>query len=165
MINWNTYDVPRTDQVGILLPLLKILKSHVSRRTRAKGGTLLWPMSKSDRHGPRTLSYICHLPDPLLFSFYTTLKAVLRIRDILERTQIRGSIPMYLWLKDLDPAIFSVFLHYFLKLHLHNFSKKDVIKKSQNTKLFGWWYGSEPCPNGSESGRPKNILSHHCVKV
>jgi hypothetical protein len=62
--------------------------------------------------------------------------------------------------------------YYFLKLHLHHFSKIKIMKKSQNSKNRGLSYyfclviegsesgsGSVPRTNGSGhgSGRPKNI--------
>jgi hypothetical protein len=84
---------------------------------------------------------------------------------------------------DSDPAIFvsylqdgswkllffrSFFAYYFLKLHLHKFSKIKVIKKSQNSRNHGFSYhlctmtegsGAVPRTNGSGSGsgRPRNI--------
>jgi hypothetical protein len=83
--------------------------------------------------------------------FFVFYKAVLRIRDILVRIRIRGSVPTsdknFTPDPAPDPAVFSVtfkmatknvlffliyFAYYFLKVHLHNFSKiKKVIKKSQ----------------------------------
>jgi hypothetical protein len=54
--------------------------------------------------------------------------------------------------KHMDPTVSD----YFLKVHLHHFSKIKVIKKSQNSRnhCFSYYF----CLiEGSESGRPKNI--------
>jgi hypothetical protein len=92
------------------------------------------------------------------------LKSMLWIGDILVRTRIRASDP--------DPAIFVFDLqdankelffsaYYFLKVHLHHFSKKKVVKNSQNSRNQGFSYyiclriegsGSVSLSNGSESG-------------
>ena len=89
------------------------------------------------------------------------------------------------WLMDPDPAIFVIYLqdankklifntifsaYYFLKVHLHNFSKIKSQKESQNSKNQGFSYyffmiiegsgsgtGSIPLTSGSGSGRPKNM--------
>ena len=84
---------------------------------------------------------------------------------------------------DPDPAIFGINLqdaskktnfntifsaYYFLKLHLHNFSKIKSQKGSQNSRNQGFSYyycmmieksgsGSIPLTSGSGSGRPKNM--------
>jgi hypothetical protein len=55
--------------------------------------------------------------------------------------------------------------YYFLKLHLHNFSKIKSQKESQNSRSQGFSYyfciiegsGSIPLTSGSGSGRPKNM--------
>jgi hypothetical protein len=59
-------------------------------------------------------------------------------------------------------TIFSAY--YFLKLHLHNFSKLKSQKESQNSRNQGFSYyfcmgveGSIPLTNGSGSERPKNM--------
>ncbi len=72
------------------------------------------------------------------------LEAVLRIRDILVRIRIRGSVPLANGSgSDSRPAIFVIknskklfflcfFAYYFLNVHLYNFSKikshKEVTK-------------------------------------
>ncbi len=90
-----------------------------------------------------------------------------------------GSGDPCLWLVDLDPdpAIFVIDLQdaskklifstifsacYFLKVHLHYFSKIKV-KKSHKIVGFSYYFcmmiegsGSIPLTSGSESGRPKN---------
>jgi hypothetical protein len=92
------------------------------------------------------------------------LQTVFRIHDILGwiRIRIRGSMPLTngSGSPDPDPAIFVIDLqdaskklnfntifsaYYFLKVHLHHFSKI----KSQK--------GSIPLTSGSGSGRPKNM--------
>ncbi len=124
-------------------------------------------------------------------------KAVLRIHDILGwiRIRIRGFMPLTdgsgsgSWIRILlfsseifkMPAknqffntIFSAY--YFLKVHLHPFSKIKSQKESQNSRNQGFSYyfcmmikgsgsragsgsGSIPLPSGSGSGsgRPKNM--------
>ncbi len=102
-----------------------------------------------------------------------------------------GSADPCLWLMDQDPAVFvmdpqdankkllitnlkkSFSAYYFLKVHLHHFSKINVKKTSQNTRNQGFSYylclmieesgsvsglGSIPLTNwsGSKSRRPKN---------
>jgi hypothetical protein len=66
-----------------------------------------------------------------------TPEPMLQIRDIL--VPIR-SADSYLWRMDPDPAknyfFPSFFAYYFLKVHLHHFTKK-VIKKSQNSRNLG----------------------------
>ncbi len=96
-----------------------------------------------------------------------------------------GSADPCLWLMDPDPdpsifvidlqvvkknqifkTIFSAF--YFLKVHLHHFSKRKIKKESQNSRNrdFSYYFcmmiegsgaGSIPLTNGSGSGRPKNM--------
>jgi hypothetical protein len=129
------------------------------------------------------------------------LKTVLRIHAILGwiRIRIRGSMPMTngsrfgsgSWIRILIfssltfkmPAknyffnkIFSAY--YFLKLHLHHFSKIKSQTESQNSRnpgfSFSYYFcrmiegsgsgsragsgsGSIPLTNGSGSGRPKNM--------
>jgi hypothetical protein len=85
------------------------------------------------------------------------------------------------WLMYLDPAIFVIDLkdaskklifntifsaYYFLKVHLHHFSKIINQKVSQNRRNQGFSYyscmmiegsGSIPLTKGSGSGRPKNM--------
>jgi hypothetical protein len=124
---------------------------------------------------------------------------VLRIHDILGwiRIRIRGSMPLTngsgSWILDPDPSIFVIDLqdagnktkfltifsaYYFLKLHLHHFSKIKSEKESQNRRNQGFSYyfcmmiegsgsgsgsraGSGSIPltsgSGSGSGRPKNM--------
>jgi len=62
-----------------------------------------------------------------------------------------------------NPAIFSAC--YFLKVHLHYFSKIKSQKESQNSRIqcFSYYFcmmiegsGSIPLTSGSGSGRPKN---------
>ncbi len=115
---------------------------------------------------------------------------VFLIHDILVwiRIRIRGSMPLTngsgfgSWIRILlfpsltlqMPAknkffstVFSAF--YFLKVHLHYFSKIKSQKESQNSRLQGFYYyycmmiegsgsgaGSIPLTRGSGSGRPKN---------
>jgi hypothetical protein len=106
---------------------------------------------------------------------------VLRIHDILGwiRIRIRGSIPLTngsgsgfgsgSWIRILlfssltfkMPAknlffntIFSAY--YFLKLHLHNFSKIKSQKESLNSRNQGFSYYFCMMIEGSGSGRPKN---------
>ncbi len=98
-----------------------------------------------------------------------------------------GSGDPCLWLmdpdpeSDPDPAIFVIDLqdaskklnfntifsaYYFLKVHLHHFSKIKSQKESQNSRNQGFSYnfcimiegsGSIPLTSGSGSGRPKNM--------
>ncbi len=105
-------------------------------------------------------------------------KAVLRIHDILGwiRIRIRGSMPLTngsgsgSWIRILPflsltfkmPAknlffntIFSAY--YFLKLHLHHFSKINSKKESQNSKNQGFSYYFCMTIEGSGSGRPRNM--------
>ncbi len=125
--------------------------------------------------------------------FHKTLEllAVLQIHEILLRIQIRGSIPLTNLDADPEPAIFvcdlqnvnkklvfllSFFAYYFLKVHLHHFSKikshTEVTKKpKQQESIFfliqrylmikgsgsGARSRSVSLTNGSRSGRPKNI--------
>ncbi len=51
------------------------------------------------------------------------------------------------------------FAYYFLKLHIHNFSKMKVIKKSQNSRNQAFFYYFCVMIEGSGAGsrRPKNI--------
>ncbi len=106
---------------------------------------------------------------------------MLRIHDILGwiRIRIRGSIPLTngsgsgfgsgSWIRILlfssltfkMPAknlffntIFSAY--YFLKLHLHNFSKIKSQKESLNSRNQGFSYYFCMMIEGSGSGRPKN---------
>ncbi len=121
---------------------------------------------------------------------------VLRIHDILGWIRIRGSMPLtngsgfgsgswirILLFSSLTPSrcqqktnffntIFSAY--YFLKLHLHHFSKIKSQKQSQNSRNQGFSYqfcmmiegsgsragsgsGSIHLTSGSGSGRPKNM--------
>ncbi len=107
-------------------------------------------------------------------------KAVFRIYDILGwiRIRIRGSMPLtngsgsgsgsgscYFrhWLQDASKklifnTIFSAY--FFLKVHLHHFSKIKGQKESQNSMMIegsGSGAGSIPRTSGSGSGRPKNM--------
>jgi len=80
----------------------------------------------------------------------------------------------YLWLMDPDPAskkiiFYTIFSsYYFLKVHLHHFSKIKSQKESQNSRnqgfscyfcmmIEGSGSGSIPLTSGSGSGRPKNM--------
>ncbi len=118
------------------------------------------------------------------------LGAVFRIRDILVwiRIRIRGSMPLTngygsgfgsgsFFVTDLQDAnkkkfILFFLLYYFLKIHLHLFSKIKSQKESQNSRNPGFSYyfcmmiegsrsgsgeGSIPLTNGSGSRRPKNM--------
>jgi hypothetical protein len=92
-----------------------------------------------------------------------------------------GSADPCLWLMDPDPTIFVIDLQdatifsacYFLKVHLHYFSKIKSQKESQNSRTQGFSYyfcmmiegsgsgsragsASIPLTSGSGSGRPKN---------
>ncbi len=76
-----------------------------------------------------------------LLIYWGTGSAVLRIRDILVRIRIRGSVPLYWsgsgsgYLQDGNQKL--VFLPYFLKLHLHHFSKtKSGSGSTAKTFLF-----------------------------
>jgi hypothetical protein len=121
---------------------------------------------------------------------------VFRIHDILGwiRIRIRGSMPLTNGSGsglDPDPAIFIIDLqdaskklifntffssYYFLKVHLHHFSKIKSQKEPQNSRNQGFSYyfcmmiegsgsgsragsgsGSIPLNSGSGSGRPKNM--------
>ncbi len=94
-----------------------------------------------------------------------------------------GSADPCFWLMDLDPAIFVIDLqdaskkliyntifsaYYFLKVHLHHFSKIKSQKESQNRWNQGFSYyfcimiegsgsGSISLTSGSGSERPKNM--------
>ncbi len=64
--------------------------------------------------------------------------AVLRIHDILVRTRNRGFMPV-LWLSNPDPDLnFSAY--YFLKVHLHHFSKIKSKKEEKNSRNEGFSY-------------------------
>jgi hypothetical protein len=106
--------------------------------------------------------------------------SVLQIRDILVQIRIHTSDFLD---PTPDPAIFvsdlqegnknnnfsaKFFAYYFLKVHLHHFSKIKSINKSQKSRNQGFSYyfclmmersgsGSIPMTNRSGSGRPKNI--------
>jgi hypothetical protein len=124
---------------------------------------------------------------------------VFRIHEILGwiRIRIRGSMPLTCgsgsgsWILDPDPAffvidlqdasqklifntIFSAYYPYFLKVHLHHFSKIKSQKEPQNCRNQGFSYyfcmmiegsgsgsragsGSIPLTSGSGSGWPKNM--------
>ncbi len=92
-----------------------------------------------------------------------------------------GSSDPCFWLMDPDPAILVIGLqdaskkqifntifsaYYFLKVHLHHFSKIKCQKESQNRRNqdFSYYFfmiiegsGSIPLTSGSGSGRPKNM--------
>jgi hypothetical protein len=115
----------------------------------------------------------------IIVKYRYVLYPVLRIHDILGwiRIRIRGSMSLT------DPAIFVMDLqdaskklifytifsaYYFLRLHLHHFSKIKSQKESQNSRNQGFSYyfcmmiegsGSIPLASGSGSGswRPKNM--------
>ncbi len=101
---------------------------------------------------------------------------MLRIHDILGwiwiRIRIRGSMPLTngsgSWIRILlfssltfkMPAKNNFFLHtayYFLKVHLHHFSKIKSLKESQNSRNRGLSYYFCMMIEGSGSGRPKNM--------
>jgi hypothetical protein len=110
---------------------------------------------------------------------------VLRIHDILGwiRIRIRVSMPLTngsgSWIRILlfssltfdasKKLIFNTIFsaYYFLKVHLHHFSKIKSQKESQNTRNQGFSYyfcmikgsgsGSIPLTSESGSGRPKNM--------
>jgi hypothetical protein len=118
-------------------------------------------------------------------------RPVLRIHDILGWIRIRGSMSLTngsgsgSWIRILifSSLTFQMpaknnFLHiffstyYFLKLHLHHFSKIKSQKESQNSRNQGFSYyfcmmiegsgsragsGSVHLTTGSGSGRPKNM--------
>ncbi len=106
-----------------------------------------------------------------------SVKAVLRIHDILVwiriRIWIRGSMPLNSgswWGCGSGSCYFrqSFSAYYFLKVHLHHFSKIKSRKKSQSSKYQGFSYsfclviegsgagsGSIPLNNGTGSTRPK----------
>ena len=63
---------------------------------------------------------------------------------------------------------------YFLKLHLHHFSKIKSKKESQNSRNQGFSYyfctfiersGSIPLTSGSRSGRPRNMLIRIRIRI
>ncbi len=110
--------------------------------------------------------------------------AMLRIHDILVWIRIRGSMPLTngscyfrLWplrcqQKNNFLAIFSAY--YFLKVHLHHFSKIKSLKESQNSRNQGFSYyffmmiegsGSIPTTNGSGSGRAKNMWIRIRIRI
>ncbi len=81
-----------------------------------------------------------------------------------------GSADPCLRLMNPDPAIFVIdlqdaskkkfFVHtayYFLKVHLHHFSKIKSLKESQNSRNQGLSYYFCMMIEGSGSGRPKNM--------
>jgi hypothetical protein len=102
--------------------------------------------------------------------------------------------PVRIRILDPDPAIFVIDLqdaskklifntifsaYYFLKVHLHHFSKVKSQKESQNRRNQGFSYyfcmniegsgaesGSGPIPltSGSGSGRPKNMWIR-CIRI
>ncbi len=118
---------------------------------------------------------------------------MLRIHDILGWIRIRGSMPLTSgfgfgsgsWIRILlissltfkmlaKNKMFNIIISadYFLKLHLHHFSKIKSKKESQNSRNQGFSYyfctliegsgsgagsGSIPLTSGSGSGRPKNM--------
>jgi hypothetical protein len=139
------------------------------------------------------------------FSVVFCPEAVFRIHEILGWIRIRGSMPLTSgsgfgsWIRiririlDPDPAIFVIDLqdtskelifniifsaYYFLKVHLHHFSKIKSQKEPQNSKNQGFSYffcmmiegsgsgfragsGSIHLTSGSGSGRPKNM----CIRI
>jgi hypothetical protein len=147
-------------------------------------GRIILPLSPLP--SPANLSYRFVSKSQMVMFF-----AVLRIHDILRwiriRIRIRGSMPLtngsgsgfgsgsrirILLFSSLTfkmPAknkflntIFSAY--YFLKLHLHHFSKIKSQKESENNRNQGISYyfcmmieGSIPLTSGSRSGRPKNM--------
>ncbi len=99
------------------------------------------------------------------------LRPVFRIHDILERIRIRGSMPLTngsgsesgsgscffssLTFKMPTKKIFSFNIysvHYFLKVHLHNFLKIKSQKESQNSRSQGFSYYFCMMTEGSGSG-------------
>ncbi len=104
----------------------------------------------------------------ILCSFTLCLQSVFRIHDILGwiRILLFSSLTFNLPAKNLFffNTIFSA--HYFLKVHLHHFSKIKSQKESQNIRNQGFSYyfcmmiegsGSIPLTSGSGSWRPKNM--------
>ncbi len=126
------------------------------------------------------------------------LKPVFRIHDILGWIRIRilgsmlltngfgsGSCYFRLWpsrwqQKLIFNTIFSAY--YFLKVHLHHFSKIKSKKESQNRRNQGFSYyfcmviegfgsgagagsGSIPLTSGSGSGRPKNMWIRLRIRI
>ncbi len=108
------------------------------------------------------------------------IEAVLRIHDILRWIRIRGSMPLTNWSgscyfrqwpsrcqqKTNFLTIFSAY--YFLKVHLHHFSKIKSQKESQNSmnQCFSYYFcmmiegsrsGFIDLTSGSGSGRAKNM--------
>jgi hypothetical protein len=101
-----------------------------------------------------------------------------------------GSADPCLWLMDPDPAIFVIDVqdaskklifntnfsaYYFLKVHLHHFSKIKSQKESQNSSIQGFSYyfcmiiegsGSEsrPLTSGSGSGSATLIMGVNEIK-
>ncbi len=113
------------------------------------------------------------------------LEAVLRIHDILGwiRIRIRGSMPLIngsgssltFTMSARNKFFNTIFsADYFLKLHLHYFSKIKSQKESQNSRNQGFSYyfctvlegsGSIPLTSGSGSGRPKNMWIRIRIRI
>ncbi len=119
-------------------------------------------------------------PFQLSGAFYTRKKtkigelpaAVIRIRDILERIRILGSVPLTSWsgtATDPDHALSSVtfkmqiffwFITFwrYIYIILHRWK---IIKKSQNSRIkgfltiFAWWW-KDPDPESLELKNPEN---------
>ncbi len=104
------------------------------------------------------------------------ISAVFRIHNILVWIRIRGSMPLtngsgscYFrhWpsrCQQKTNFLKSFFAYYFLKVHLHHFSKIKSPKEVTNSRNQGFTYyfcllieesGSIPLTNGSGSGKPK----------
>jgi hypothetical protein len=119
---------------------------------------------------------------------------VLRIHDILGwiRIWIRGSMPLTngsgsgtFKMPAKNSFFYTIFsTYYFLKLHLHHFSKMKTQKESQNSRNQGYSYyfclmiegsgsgsragsgsGSIPLASGSGSWRPKNMWIRIRIRI
>ncbi len=100
---------------------------------------------------PERLFRIRDRPDP--YPQHRSSVPVLRIRDILQRIRIRASDQWVQIRLRLRSCYFrslplrrqqSFSVYYFLKVHLHHFSKTKSHKKGINVFLtiFAWWSGS-----------------------
>ncbi len=125
----------------------------------------------------RSKGFVNRIPSCRVGAFKTSalqarvmFNAVLQIHDILVRVGIRGSIIPLTNGFGSDPAI-SFFVYYFLKLHLHNFSKMKSRKEQEVWRfflnIFAWWL-KEPDPDKDpDPGGPKNTDPdpQHCCLV
>ncbi len=105
----------------------------------------------------------------LLFATALNLALVFLITDVRLLSSNPTLSPLPLLLKQAEMPSPSFLAYYFLKLHIHHFSKIKVIKKSPNSRNQDFFYyfclmiegseaGSVPrtSGSGSEAGRPKN---------